>query len=97
VELPPRGSVRAAVLEEMIYRERTRGWKRTVVELLSVAVQTNKSQETFEELSRTLNDYYNMVVHNPGAYDLSRITRSKAKSKFTKQDLMSKLEGIPDV
>ena len=97
MELPPRGSVRAAVLEEMIYRERTRGWKQTVVALVSIAVQTNKSPETFEELSHTLNDYYNMVVHNPGAYDLSRITRSKPKSKYSKQDLMSKLEGIPDV
>lgn len=81
-----------------MYRERTRGWKRTVIELLSVAVQTNKNTETFGELSDTLNDYYNMVVHSPGAYDLSRIVRSKAtKTKFSKQDLLSKLEGIPDV
>jgi len=95
--LPPRGSVRAAVLEEMVYRERTRSWKRTVIELLTVAVQTNKSQETFTELSNTLNDYYNMVVHSPEAYDLSKITRSTSKREFSTNDLMSKLEGIPDV
>lgn len=82
----------------MIYRERSRGWKRTVIELLSVAVQTNKNQETFQDLSQNLNDYYNMVVHNPNAYDLSRLNRSSTKKKkFTKQDLLSKLEGIPDV
>jgi hypothetical protein len=95
--LPPRGSVRAAVLEEMVYRERTRSWKRTVIELLTVAVQTNKNSDTFTELSNTLNDYYNMVVHSPEAYDLNRITRSTPKSKFSTTDLMSKLEGIPDV
>jgi hypothetical protein len=85
------------MLEEMISRERLRGWKRTVVELLTVAVQTNKNQETFEELSNTLNDYYNMVIHAPGAYDLNRILKSRGSQKVTKQDLMSKLEGIPDV
>tara|TARA_R100000278_G_C5437700_1_gene152553 strand:- start:386 stop:673 length:288 start_codon:yes stop_codon:yes gene_type:complete len=95
--LPPRGSVRAAVLEEMVYRERTRSWKRTVIELLTVAVQTNKSPETFSELSNTLNDFYNMVVHAPEAYDLNKITRSTTKREFSKSDLMSKLEGIPDV
>ena len=81
----------------MIFRERTRGWKRTVIELLSVAVQTSKKQETFEELSRTLNDYYNMVVHKSGAYDLNRIIRSTSKNEVTKEDLFRKLEGIPDV
>ena len=81
----------------MIYRERTRGWKRTVVELLSVAVQANKSQETFEELSSTLNDYYNMVIHSSGAYDLDRLLKSRRKEEFSKEDLLRKLEGIPDV
>lgn len=102
VELPPRGSVRAAILEEMVYRERTRGWKKTIIELLTVAVNTNKSQETFSELSEALNDYYSMVVHSPGAYDLSRLLKSRksysSKSKeFSKSDLLKKLEGIPDV
>lgn len=81
----------------MIFRERTRGWKSTVVELLSVAVQTNKSPETFEELSNNLNDYYNMVIHAPGAYDLNRLFKARRKQEFSKEDLLSKLEGIPDV
>ena len=85
------------MLEEMVYRERTRGWKRTVVELLSVAVQTNKNQDTFEELSNNLNDYYNMVIHSPGAYDLDRLFKSRRRQEFSKEDLLSKLEGIPDV
>lgn len=81
----------------MIYRERTRGWKRTVIELLSVAVQTNKSKETFEELTSTLNDYYNMVIHSSGSYDLDRLLKSRPNQKFSREDLLSKLEGIPDV
>lgn len=86
------------MLEEMIFRERTRGWKRTVIELLTVALQVNNNKDSFEELTTTLNDYYNMVVHKPGAYDLSRVIRSKKeKDTITKEDLFKKLEGIPDV
>tara|TARA_Y100000310_G_scaffold333433_2_gene410997 strand:- start:47 stop:292 length:246 start_codon:yes stop_codon:yes gene_type:complete len=81
----------------MIFRERTRSWKRTVIELLTVATQANKNKETFEELTSTLNDFYSMVVHKPGAYDLSRIIRSKPRGEITKEDLLKKLEGIPDV
>ncbi len=85
------------MLEEMIFRERTRSWKRTVVEILTVAIQANKNKDTFEELTSTLNDFYNMVVHNPGAYDLNRILRSKPRDEVTEADLLKKLEGIPDV
>lgn len=97
MELPPRGSVRAAVLEEMVFRERTRSWKRVVIELLTAALNSNSSKETFEELTSTLNDFYNMVVHKPGAYDLTKVLRSKPREEVTEADLLKKLEGIPDV
>ena len=81
----------------MISRERIRNWKKTVIELLTVAIGVNKQKETFEELTTTLNDYYNMVVHNPGSYDLSKVLRSTSRSVPNKEDLLSKLEEIPDV
>lgn len=102
--MPPRGSVRSAVLEEMVHRERLRSWKRLQVEIFNLAAQITKSPEMVDEVTKNLSEFYNMVVHNPNAYDLSgrvtgnsRFRDSQSSSTDSAAEMLKKLEEIPDV
>ena len=86
-----------------MHRERLRSWKRLTVEILNLASQVTKDPSIVEQVGDTLGDYYNMVVHNSGAYDLnSRLSGNSRYNKnsmdnTSKEDMLKKLEGIPDV
>ena len=89
-------------MEEMVHRERLRSWKRLQVEILNLAAQVTKSPEIVDQVSSNLSSYYNMVVHNPGAYDLH--TRVSGNSRYSSNSdsndtaaMLKKLEDIPDV
>lgn len=89
-------------MEEMIHRERLRSWKRLQVEILNLAAQVTKSPEIVDQVSSNLSSFYNMVVHNAGAYDLH--TRVSGNSRYSTSSgesdtaaMLKKLEDIPDV
>jgi hypothetical protein len=92
-------------MEEMVHRERLRSWKRLQVEILNLAAQVTKKPEMIDMVTENLSEYYNMVVHNSNAYDLSgRVSgNSRYSSSGSSSDssstaeMLKKLEEIPDV
>jgi len=101
VELPPRGSVRSCVMEEMVHRERIRSWKSLLVELNTLTAHISKDPELLSKVGEEAADYYSMVVHGSGAYDLNRrlTGNSRAiKGDTVKEDLkiLKMLDGLPD-
>ncbi len=88
-----------------MHRERLRSWKRLQVEILNLAAQVTKKPEMIDMVTENLSEYFNMVVHNPNAYDLSgrvsgnsryRNSDSESGSSST-AEMLKKLEEIPDV
>ena len=90
-------------MEEMVHRERLRSWKRLTVEILNLASQVTRDPSIIGQVGDTLSDYYNMVVHNKGAYDLhSRLMDNSRYSsggvnETSKEEMLKKLGDIPDV
>ena len=101
IELPPRGSVRSCIMEEMVHRERIRSWKSLMLQLNTLVAHTVKSSEALSEVGKDLSELYDMIIHNAGAYRLDdRLkdnSRSDSNSKKDIYEIAKLVEGLPDV
>ena len=88
-------------MEEMVHRERILAWKSLIVELNTLTAHISRNPEVLNNVGKELADYYSMVVHSPGAYDLDRRIEgnSRFKEKPSKKrdlEILKMLDGLPD-
>ncbi|MAG27770.1 hypothetical protein CMI47_19755 [Candidatus Pacearchaeota archaeon] len=97
IELPPRGSVQSAVMEEMIHRERVREWKSAELQVLNYAFQATRNEKLFEELAGHVSNIMSMALHMPEAYQIAEkpspdVDDNKLKSD---QEYLELLNNMP--
>lgn len=98
IELPPRGSARSWIMEEMVHRERVRSWHYHYSQVLGVAAQVTGNKDLVDKLADHLDKLFGMELHESESYDFvtSNVTVSKRVSP-TDEDLFKILDRIPDV
>ena len=98
VELPPRGSARSWIMEEMVHRERMRSWHYHYSQVLGVAAQVTNNKKLVDKLADHLDKLFNMELHATESYDfISTKTTVSERVSPTDNELFSMLDRIPNV
>lgn len=97
VPLPPRGSVKSAVLEEMINRRRVQNWRREEMAILSQAYSATRNEKLFERLGDQATKIMAMMLHLPGAYEPEKLPEPETKSPSDLELLAMLDKSLPDI
>ncbi len=98
IELPPRGSARSWIMEEMVHRERMRQWHYHYSQVLGVAAQVTGNKDLVNNLADHLDKLFHMELHAPESYDFiaAQATVSNNASPRSDEELLAMLDRIPD-
>jgi len=98
IEIPPRGSARSWIMEEMVHRERMRKWHYHYSQVLGLAAQVTGDKNLLDKLASRLDKLFNMELHIPESYDFIG-TDGDIEDRVSPSDeeLLNMLDRIPDV
>ena len=98
IDLPPLGSARSWIMEEMVHRERMRSWHYHYSNVLGIAAQVSGDKTLVDKLATHLDTLFNMELHSSGSYDfIGNTMLSEGRVAPTDADLFAKLDRMPDV
>ena len=82
----------------MVHRERMRSWHYHYSNVLGVAAQVSKDKKLVDNLANHLDTLFNMELHSSGSYDfIGKSLGAADKTPNTQEDILKKLDRIPDV
>jgi hypothetical protein len=98
IELPPRGSARSWILEEMVHRQRMRQWHYHYTDVISVAAKVTGDKDLISTLAEHLDKLFHMELHAPESYDfIAKAAKvSDSHSPRTDEELLAMLDRIED-
>ena len=97
VPLPPRGSVKSAVLEEMVNRRRIQAWRREEMSIWSQAYIATRNEKLFERLGDQATKIMAMMLHLPGAYEPEKLPEPETQSPSDLELLEMLDKSLPDL
>jgi hypothetical protein len=85
-------------MQEMLYRERVRGWKEYELDLQRELWRRYGTEKSFEKLYELATDIMQMALHVPRAYEIrEKPDPEPVEVAKSDQDMLALLDSLPEL